>query len=175
MWELYCSRLERLAGGGLDGSRCILRCGDNLLQRQAREVLGSLGCQLLGGPLLWLNNTGERLAAFTPLGDIVPYPQLVERACEICFDEGRPVALPRGILPGIENRGEVLRYELRPSGDSQHQQSARQLSAQQLWERDGLMLAVMLLSHQAQGSLDPLPSHKKSRSGLTPGEIWGMS
>ena len=175
IWELYCSRLERMAGGSLEGSQCILRCGDDLLQRQARDVLGGLSCRLLGGPLLWLNNTGERLAAFTSFGDIIPYPQLVGRACKICFDDGRPVALPEGVLPDTEKLGEVKRYSLRPSAIDHHQQAARRLAAQQLWERDGLMLAVLLLSRQNRGSLDLPHNQRMWHSGAELNDFWGKS
>ena len=175
VWELYCSRLERMSEGGLEGSRCILRCGDNTLQRQAREVLGGLGCQLLGGPLLWLNNTGERLAAFTPLGDIIPYPQLVGQACRISFAQGRPVALPEGVLPEAEKLGEVRRYSLRPAALTPDQQAARRLAAQQLWDRDGLMLAVLLLSHQSRGSLDLAQNQRMWHSGAEAYDFWGKS
>lgn len=175
VWDLYCSRLERMAEGSLEGSRCILRCGDGTLQRQARDVLGGLGCQLLGGPLLWLNNTGERLAAFTSLGDIIPYPQLVGRACRISFAQGRPVALPEGVLPEAEKLGEVRRYSLRPVAITPDQQAARRLAAQQLWERDGLMLAVLLLAHQEQGSLDLLHDQRMWHSGAQATDFWGRS
>lgn len=154
LWNLYCSRLQQVAGKSLQGSRCILRCGDPALQQQARGVLSGLGCQLLDGPVLWLNNTGERLAAFTPKGDIIPFPQLVQRACEICFGRGGAVALPEGMLPEADHQGRVLRYSLRPRTITPHQRAARELAAQQLWERDGLMLAILLLRHQQQGSLD---------------------
>ena len=175
MWELYCSRLAHLAGNRLNGSRCVLRCGDPLLQQQAREVLGGLGCQLLGGPLFWLNNSGERLSAFTSLGDIVPYPQLLDRACRLSFKQGRAVALPEGILPGIEKAGEVRRYSLRPSALTPDQSKARELAAQQLWERDGLMLAVLLLSHQHQGSLDLLQEQRMWHNNLKYKDFLGKS
>ena len=153
LWDLYCSRLQQVAGKSLQGSRCILRCGDPILQQQARGVLSGLGCQLLDGPVLWLNNTGERLAAFTPKGVIIPFPQLVQRACEICFGRGEEVALPEGMLTDIR-QGRIRRYSLRPQTITPPQRAARELAAQQLWERDGLMLAILLLKHQKQGSLD---------------------
>ncbi len=154
MWELYCSRLKQMAGGNLRNSRCILRCGDAALQRQVREVLSGLGCQLLDGPVLWLNNTGERLTAFTPEGELIPYAHLVEKACSLCFAKGVTVALPEGTAPGAESMGKVLRYSLRPSNLDSKQAAARRLAARQLWERDGIMLAVMLLAAQQQGSLE---------------------
>ena len=165
LWELYCSRLRQMAGKGLQDSRCILRCGDTALQQQARGVLAGLGSQLLDGPVLWLNNTGERLAAFTPGGEIIPFPQLVHRACQICLDRGERVALPQNMLPELQQEGRILRYHLRPDVVTEEQQAARELAAQQLWERDGLMLSILLLKHQQQGSLEPAEPHK-SRKGI---------
>ncbi|MBR5559385.1 MAG: hypothetical protein IKU72_03980 [Oscillospiraceae bacterium] len=160
LWEMYCSRLHRMAGEGLKGSSCVLRCGNPILQRQAREVLSSLGCQLLQGPVLWLNNTGERLAAFTPDGEIIPYHQLVERAGRLSLAKGHPVALPEDLSSRLGSSALVLRYSTRPAAITPDQRKARELAAQQLWERDGLMLAVLLLCNQHCGSLDPLPENK---------------
>ena len=157
MWELYCSRLQRLAGGDLRSSRCVLRCGDLALQSQARGVLSGLGCQMLSGPVLWLNNTGERLAAFSPDGELISFPRLIRRACALTFAEGRPVALPEGVAPQADAEapgGRLLRYSLRPRVVDGGQRAARELAAQQLWERDGMMLAVLLLRHQHRGSFD---------------------
>lgn len=157
MWELYCSRLQQMAGGSLRGSRCVLRCGDLALQSQARGILSGLGCQLLSGPVLWLSNTGERLAAFSPEGELLSFPRLIRRACSLSFAEGRRVALPEGVAPQADAEapgGRLLRYSLRPLVVDPYQQAARELAAQQLWERDGMMLAVLLLRHQSRGSLD---------------------
>lgn len=164
LWELYCSRLGQIAGNSLVGSSCILRCGDPVLQQQAWSVLSALGCQLLKGPVLWLNNTGERLAAFSPGEGIIPFPQLVHRACKICVEQGKTVALPEGMLPEADQQQIILRYSLRPGVVTENQRAARELSARQLWERDGLMLAILLLKHQQQGSLE-FSARQKMRKG----------
>ena len=169
MWDLYCSRLQQVAGGKLRSSSCVLRCGDPVLQRQAREVLAGLECQLLSGPVLWLNNTGERLAAFTPQGDLISFSRLIRRACAISFAHGHSVALPEGVAPDAEHEaslcgGRVMRYSLRPQAVDSSHQVARELAAQQLWERDGLMLAVLLLRHQQQGSFDRVREEKLWRA-----------
>jgi len=160
VWELYCSQLQQMAGERLKGSCCVLRCGNPILQRQAREVLSALGCQLLQGPTLWLNNTGERLAAFGSDGEIIPYHQLIERAGRLCLAKGEKIALPEGLSPQLGASDTVLRYSSRPTAITDEQRKARELAARQLWERDGLMLAVLLLCSQHQGSFSPLTENK---------------
>lgn len=157
-WPLYCSRLRQVAGGSLGGSRCILRSDDPATQRQAREVLGGLGCCLLEGPVLWLDGSGRRLAAFAPDGQLIPHSQLVRRACRFWLERGRPVALPLGLAPGAEALGRVLRYSPHPAAITSAERAARELAAAQLWEQDGLMLAALLLANQQRGSLAPLPA-----------------
>ncbi len=148
MWALYCSHLAKQAPQGLEGVGCILKCSNPALERQAREVLSGLGCNLLTGFTLWIDTAGDRVTLFESSRVVVHHHRLLAILCADEFEQGNDVALPYDAPRAIDTLAQrygrrVLRYYSCPVDDSD--QEARDLAAIQFWSRDALMMVVRLL------------------------------
>ena len=148
MWALYCTYLAKQAPKGLDGVSCILKCGNPALERQARDVLSGLGCNLLSGFTLWLDQAGDRVTLFESSRVVIHHHRLLAIICADEFERGNDVALPFDAPRTLDALAEqwgrrVLRYYSSPVDDSD--QEARLLASNQFWSRDALMMSVRLL------------------------------
>jgi len=130
---------------------CVSVEGTNPLPREIlRETLHGLGCDIGNDKLvLRLNAGGERAGAWTKDTGNVPFEKLLAVCCLEEFRRGRSLALPSDVPFFLEalardNNCTLTRYLLSPGDDGDA--AARRAAQSTPWTRDGLFLAVRLLS-----------------------------
>lgn len=147
---IYTTELLRLAPEGLEGMHAVVQCKNKQLERILGDVLRKLGCNVGGGTLvLQLSSDASNLTLSDPEVKITPH-RTVAAYCLSMFRDHKDVAVehdfPRGIDMLAEQYGQkVYRYFSSPADGSDR--TVRTLAATQQAPRDGLMLAVILLSY----------------------------
>lgn len=151
MRQLYRQELVSLAPDGLGGVECRVRGSDYETVKLLDSVLDTLGCRHPEGEGLHLHlgAGGRRLSLHDPEAGYIWPDRVLALNCLLEMEKGRNVALPCDAPPCLETLAQrygcrVLHYVSCPADASDAR--ARRLAANQLWVRDGLMMAVRLLS-----------------------------
>ena len=150
MRQLYRQELVSLAPDGLSGMECQVRGSDYESVKLLDSVLDTLGClRPEEGLRLHLGAGGRRLSLYDPEAGYVWPDQVLALNCLLTMEQGGNVSLPCDAPACLEALAErygcrVLHYVSCPADTSDAR--ARRLAANQLWVRDGLMMAVRLLS-----------------------------
>lgn len=184
MDRLYEARLARFAAP-LEGVSVRMKAPLSPAGKQLERVLSKLGCGLESGPFLGISSDGTRLSVFEEGTGFVPHERLIALMCAVRFARGEDVALPNRLLAAIDQLAEQYkhkahRYAACPCDSSDLQ--ARELSRLQPFARDGLLLAVELLSHlktsgkTLKEALDAVPrfstASRKVDIGGNPAEVF---
>lgn len=154
---MYLTELLRQAPDGLAGLRARVTCKNAAAGRLLSDVLAKLGCEVTeeAGLLLTLSEDGRRLELSEGKTTLSCH-RAVAAWCLAQFEQQEDVAVendfPRALDALAKEQGRrVYRYLLCPADGSDAQ--GRRLAARQQCARDGLMLAVQLLSYMRRRGL----------------------
>ena len=148
MAPLYRSQLIRFAPKGLSGLSARVRCKNVVAQSLLREVLYKLGCVDGGDFVLELSAQGDKVRAYDPAMGYIPHHKVLSLCAGWQMERGEDAAVPFDAPRALEDMAaragrELRRYFICPADDSDAE--ARKLAKVQMWSRDGLMQAVLLL------------------------------
>lgn len=168
MAALYRSQLLRYAPKGLSGIRVEARSRNAAVQAMLRETLFRLGCDVSGDFVVELSAQGDKVRVHDPELGYIPHHKVLAICAVWQMERGEDVALPFDAPRALDTLAErygrrLLRYFTCPADNSDA--DARKLAQLQMWGRDGLMQAVMLLhaARRAGGMkklLAQLPSYE---------------
>lgn len=149
MQMIYQQELCRQTHYGLTGQRAGINCNNELIFRILRETLDRLGCACSSQFVFNINEEGTSLSITdNELGEI-EYEKLLAICCINEFRNDKDIALPYDapqFINSIANSysRKVLRYLSSPADNADGE--ARRLGIKQAWVRDGLFMAVKILS-----------------------------
>ena len=149
MRQLYRQELISMAPDGLGGMCAEVRGSDREPVKLLHSVLSTIGCSMEGGLRLHLGTGGRRLSVFDPIAGYIWPERVLAINCLMEVKQGHDLALPYDAPAALEQMAKaygvkIKRYYTCPIGRSDGE--ARRLAASQPWVRDGLMMAVRLLS-----------------------------
>lgn len=148
--QLYQNSLLQEAGADLRGVSVQVKSADPRVSELLRDTLKKLGCNTRSTRLsLMISPDGRSLSVYTPESGYL-FPEKV--LCMVClaeFLDGKDVAVPFDAPLVLEEFGKqygrrVLRYD--PSPCDQTDMETRQMLARRMTLRDGMVLAIRLLS-----------------------------
>ncbi len=148
MKQLYTQGLMMQAPDGLKGTAAIFECENSAVKNLISSCASKLGAEENGNTVFEINSDGTRLSAISD-GKRYDYENLLAVAC---FDEmrkGKDIAVPYDSpefleLLAVKQGRRIYRYLTTPADNTDAK--ARHLAAKQPFVRDGLFLAVKLLS-----------------------------
>jgi len=145
---MYNREMLKQAPYELGGMRAGVESSNERIRLLLHDCFKKLGCEEGSDIIFRVNRSGTRLSAV--INDItLPYEKLLAICCYNEFRNGNDVALPFEAPQMLETLASgsgcrVYRYLSSPADSSDS--LARRLSAKQLWVRDGLFMAVRLMS-----------------------------
>lgn len=159
---LYSQELSKQAPYGLQGIGVSFRCENESIRILLEGCASRLGAHESGELIFEIDSAGTHLCAQTEKGT-VEYEKLLAVCCLNEMRNGRDIAVPYDAPAFLDSLAEgcgrrAYRYLSTPSDNSDS--AARRLAAKQIFVRDGLFLAVKLLSlmKERESSLDTLIS-----------------
>ncbi|MEG2425437.1 MAG: sugar phosphate nucleotidyltransferase [Oscillospiraceae bacterium] len=146
---IYQQELCRQASYGLVGQSAGIECENEQVARILRESLDRLGCECSSKVVLKINSEGTILKIIDKTCGDISYEKLLAICCINELQSDRDIALPYDapqFLNSLAKRynKRVLRYLRSPADNADSE--ARRLSMKQAWVRDGLFMAVRILS-----------------------------
>lgn len=149
MSRLYRQYLLSLAPDGLSGMSADVRGTDKEAVSLLNGVLTSLGCRVGSGLRLHLSADARRLSLFDDTAGYIWPERVLALNGLLALKNGEDLALPYDAPSALDDLAasyhrSVRRYGNCPTTDEDRQ--ARELAATQPWARDGLMMAIRLLS-----------------------------
>lgn len=184
---LYRQELMKQAPYGLDGISVAFESENSAISSIMGDVLGRLGAAAGGDTVLRCGASGAKLSAYSPESGEAGYDRLLALCCLGELEKGRDIAVAYDAPMFLDSLAaeygrKVFRYLGTPADNSDS--SARRLASKQIFVRDGLFLAVKLLSmmkekERSLGSLlADLPEkaivRKRVRIGFSPAELAGI-
>lgn len=145
---LYNQELLKQAQGGLDGVAVEIQCENECVRTLLTNSISRLGGREGGQLVLRVEPSGMRIEAETQTGTVA-YEKLLAVCCLNEMKNGRDIAVPYDAPEFLDTLAEscgrkAYRYLSTPADNSDS--AARHLAAKQVFVRDGLFLAVKLLS-----------------------------
>lgn len=145
---LYNQELLKQAPDGLEGIEAKIECDNESIKTLLTNSISRLGGREGGELLLRVEPSGLRVEAQMPSGK-ADYEKLLAVCCLNEMKKGRDISVPYDSPEFIDALAygcgrKVYRYLHTPADDADF--TARQLAAKQVFVRDGLFLAVRLLS-----------------------------
>lgn len=145
---LYNQELMKQAPYGLQGTGASAESGNEHIKALLENCIFRLGGHESGETKLIVDGSGTKLSAEC-CGERIEYEKLLAICCLNEMRNGRDIAVPYDApafldLLAEENGKKAYRYLSTPADNSDS--SARRLAAKQIFVRDGLFLAVKLLS-----------------------------
>lgn len=183
---IYRQELLKQAPYGLKSIGITVKCENKIIENLMNSVLSSLGCNLNGEIILSINENGTEISANSG-GTEYDYEKLLAVCCLNEMRNGRDIAVPYdapGFLDALalDCGKKVYRYLSTPADNSDS--LARRLAAKQVFVRDGLFLAVKLLSvmKERECTLEELIAElpekyiirKTVHIGFSPADIAGL-
>lgn len=183
---IYRQELLKQAPYGLKSIGITVKCENKIIENLMNSVLSSLGCNLNGEIILSINENGTEISANSG-GTEYEYEKLLAVCCLNEMRNGRDIAVPYdapGFLDALalDCGKKVYRYLSTPADNSDS--LARRLAAKQVFVRDGLFLAVKLLSvmKEKECTLEELIAElpekyiirKTVHIGFSPADIAGL-
>lgn len=183
METLYKSQLIRYAVKGLSGCAARVQSRTMVVQDTLRDVLYKLGCDIGSGFTLDVSSQGDKVRLFDDEYGYIAHHRILAWCALSRMERGEDIALPfdapRFLDEAAAESGVTLyRYYDCPADASDAE--ARKVAAFQMWSRDGLMQAVMLLDLiRAEGGLGNLAERYRgfgmaSRTIETKGSAAGL-
>ncbi|MDL2233349.1 NTP transferase domain-containing protein [Ruminococcaceae bacterium OttesenSCG-928-L11] len=149
MEMLYKSQLIRYAVKGLAGCAARVQSRSMMVQDTLRDVLYKLGCDVGDGFVLDISSQGDRVRLFDEEYGHIAHHRILAWCAISRMERGEDIALPFDaphILNGIAWEHDVALHRYYDCPADSSDEEARKIAAFQMWSRDGLMQAVMLLS-----------------------------
>ncbi len=152
---LYGQELIKTAPCGLQGIGVTVRCENEIIKTLFWGCLSKLGVQRSDELVFEIDKTGTKLCAENANGRI-EHEKLIALWCMNELKNGRDISVPYyspdyfDSIAGSFGR-KVYRYLTTPADDSDA--AARKLASKQVYTRDGLFLAVKLLSVMKESGL----------------------
>ena len=145
---LYGRELSKQAPYGLDGIGVSFECENESIRALLTSCAARLGAHGSDELILEVNSSGTKLTAVTESGRI-EYEKLLAVCCLNEMKNGRDIAVPYDAPEFLDSLAEACgrsayRYLTTPADTSDS--AARRLAAKQTFVRDGLFLAIKLLS-----------------------------
>ncbi len=145
---LYNQELLKQAPQGLEGVEVEIRCENESIKTLLTNSISRLGGREGGRLAFQVDPSGMRLEAETQSGT-VDYEKLLAACCLNEMKNGRDIAVPYDAPEFLDELAKncgrkAYRYLSTPADNSDA--AARHLAAKQVFVRDGLFLAVKLLS-----------------------------
>lgn len=164
---LYTQELMKQAPYGLHGVSAAVECDDERIKNLLGTCISRLGADESKKLLLKIDERGASVSAVTQAGE-TEHEKLLAVCCLNEFKNGRDIAIPYDAPDFLDSLAEkygrkAYRYLTTPADSSDS--AARRLAAKQVFVRDGLFLAVKLLSimKERDCSLDRLVSELPER------------
>ncbi len=159
---LYNQELSKQAPYGLQGIGVTFKCENESIKILLENQASRLGAYESENLVFEVDNTGTKLCAVTSSG-IVDHEKLLAVCCINEMRNGRDIAIPYDAPEFLDSLAKeygkkAYRYLSTPADNSDS--AARRLAAKQLFVRDGLFLAIKLLSvmKERECTLDELVS-----------------
>ncbi|MCL2057004.1 MAG: sugar phosphate nucleotidyltransferase [Oscillospiraceae bacterium] len=146
---LYKAQLLRFAIHGLGGLSAQVRSRSMYAQNTLRDVLYRLGCDVESGFTLELSSQGDKVRLLDDKAGYIPHHKILAWCAIRRMERGEDVALPFDaprFLDEVAARHGVKLHRYYDCPADSSDQTARKIAAFQMWSRDGLMQAVMLMS-----------------------------
>lgn len=145
---LYNQELMKQAASGLQGMGATVKCENESVRNLLCGCLLRLGAQENSELIFEIDSSGTSLCAETPCGR-AEHQKLLAVCCLNELRNGRDISVPYDAPEFIDSLAagcgrKAFRYLSTPADDSDA--TARKLAAKQVFVRDGLFLAVKLLS-----------------------------
>ena len=146
--QLYMQELLKQAVSGLQGVGAVFECENEGIKTILTNCALRLGACENSDLIFKIDATGTMLSAVYA-GESYDHEKLLAVCCDSDMKNGRNIAVPYdapAFLDSLaESRGrKVYRYLTTPADDADS--AARSLAAKQVYVRDGLFLAIKLLS-----------------------------
>lgn len=146
---IYQQELSRQARYGLIGQSAGIECENEQIARILRECLDRLGCEYSSKIVFKISPEGTSLDIVDKTIGEIPYEKLLAICCINELQSDRDIALPYDAPQFLNSLAKsynkrALRYLRSPADNADSE--ARRLSMKQVWVRDGLFMAVRLLS-----------------------------
>ena len=147
---LYQQEIYRNAPNGLHGTNVIVECEKIEGKSIFEDILSKLGCsQGYPNVIMQLSPCGTKLNAITESGIELSYDKLLALSCLIEFKNKKDVYLPYNspkIIEDIANKygQKVFYYDTQSSAENK---DIKGNIVQSLWLRDGIQIAVRILSY----------------------------
>ncbi|MEG0691466.1 MAG: sugar phosphate nucleotidyltransferase [Oscillospiraceae bacterium] len=158
MSKLYAIELLKLCDASLDGLEVMVKTGSNQVRAHIEEALTILGCVLSNqGIEITLSVDGKQVSMRDGKGVELYHEKILALLCLGEFLKGESVSLPH-TAPKIINKlaqihgQSVYRYCECPCDESD--KIARKKAIAKPFLRDGLMMAIKLLSFMVEKNLD---------------------
>ena len=148
MKQLYTQGLMMLAPDGLKGIEAVFKCENSAVKNFVSSCVSKLGAEEGGDTVFEISPDGTKLTAIS--GEKrYDYERLLAVACLDEISKGKDVAVPYDSpefldLLAVKQGRRIYRYLSTPADGADAK--ARHLAAKQPFVRDGLFLAVKLLS-----------------------------
>ena len=184
---LYRQELIKQAPYGLDGVGVTFECENSAISSIMNDVLAKLGAEQGGDIVLRCGVSGAKLSAYSPAAGETGYDKLLAVCCLGELENGRDIAVAYDAPMFLDSLAaeygrKIYRYLGTPADNSDS--AARRLAAKQIFVRDGLFLAVKILSLMKEKEcsfdrlLDGLPEkaivRKRVHIGFSPAELAGI-
>lgn len=157
---LYNQELSKQAPYGLQGIGVSFRSENESIRNLLENITSRLGAHLSDELIFEIDSAGTHIRAQTENG-IAEYEKLLALCCLNEMKNGRDIAIPYDAPDFLDSLAKscgrkACRYLSTPADNSDS--PARRLAAKQVFVRDGLFLAVKLLSvmKKRESSLDEL-------------------
>lgn len=146
---IYRQEINKLAPYGLSGCRAVVKSTNERIRLLLSECLVKLDCGESDDFILRINRFGTRVSAYTEESGTVPFEKLLAVCVLNELKNGHDLSLPFDAPQMLDDLAtqygrKAYRYLNSPADTSDSM--ARQLAVKQKWVRDGLFLALRLLS-----------------------------
>lgn len=147
--NIYKQNILQSYTKGLQGIQVQIKSTNPQVQDMAENLIQHLGGTIGGELTLQIGGRGEGVSIFDKDMGSIPHRRVLALCCLDSFMQGQGASLPfdapRMLDSLAKEKGVKLhRYLSCPADDSD--QEARAIAKDQLWSRDGILMAVKLLS-----------------------------
>jgi mannose-1-phosphate guanylyltransferase / phosphomannomutase len=148
--EMYAIELIKAAKENLSGIGVQIKTANAAVRRVLEDALVKLGCGLEGDFCLHISADGKQLSVYSDEFGYIRHDKLLVLLCGDYFETEKELAVPYGapkVLDEIaaQHGAKLYRYEDCPCDQSD--EYARRLAVDAPFVRDGLLMAIKLLSY----------------------------